>query len=354
MKKFILNNIKSLIFTAYTLFSINASASSNELYVYNWTDYIPSDLLTKFTKETGIKVIYSTFESNEEMYAKLKLLNKDKEGYDLVFPSSYYINKMASEGLLQPIDHSKIPNFHYIPEEFLNQSFDPNNKYSLPYTYGLTGIGVNSTYIDPQKITSWADLWNSQYKNQVLLTNDAREVFHIALLLDGVSPNTRNPEQIKTAYKRLLKLIPNVLVFNSDSPEVPFVQGEVNIGMLWNGSAYLANKEDPNIKFIYPKEGAIFWMDNYAIPANARHLDNAYKFINFLLRPENVKEVIERMGFSMPNDGVKALLTTKLASNPILFPPKEEIKKGIIQADVGSAVTIYQKYWELLKTQFDK
>ncbi|MDG6897695.1 spermidine/putrescine ABC transporter substrate-binding protein [Actinobacillus delphinicola] len=354
MKKFILKGMKSLMLTACALVAVNASAADNDLYVYNWTDYIPSDLVSKFTKETGIKVIYSTFESNEEMYAKLKLLAKDGEGYDLVFPSSYYIDKMASEGLLQPIDHSKIPNFHYIPKEFLNQSFDPNNKYSLPYTYGLTGIGVNSAYIDPKDVTSWADLWNPKYKGQVLLTNDAREVFHIALLLDGDSPNTRNPDQIKAAYERLLKLMPNVLVFNSDSPEVPFVQGEVNIGMLWNGSAYLANKEDPDIKFIYPKEGAILWMDNYAIPSTAKHVANAYKFINFLLRPENAKEVIERMGFSMPNNGVKALLTPELANNPILFPPKAQVEKGVVQADVGPAVAIYQKYWELLKAQFDK
>ncbi len=352
MKKSLTSRLKALFVLTLTFFSVSSFAAEQKLYVYNWTDYVPSDLVAKFTKETGIQVIYSTFESNEEMFAKMKLLAKEGEGYDLVFPSSYYVDKMAKEGLLKKLDHSKLKNFHQIPEEFLNRSFDPNNQYSLPYVYGLTGIGVNSDMIDPAKITSWADLWNPEYKGQILLTNDAREVFHIALLLNGDSPNTRQESQIKAAYDRLLKLIPNVLVFNSDSPEVPFVQGEVSLGMLWNGSAYLAHKEDPAIKFIYPKEGAIFWMDNYAIPRTAKNVDNAYKFIDFLLRPENAAYVVQKMGFSMPNKGVKALFPTDVANNTTLFPPKEEVEKGIIQADVGNAVGIYEKYWNLLKAQF--
>lgn len=352
MKRTILKQIKSLALIGSAFFATHIQANDNELYVYNWTDYVPSDLVSKFTKETGIKVIYSTFESNEEMYAKLKLLAKEKGSYDLVFPSSYYIDKMVKEGLLKKLDHSKLHNLQQIPEEFLNQHFDPNNQYSLPYIYGLTGIGVNADIINPADITSWADLWNPKYKEQLLLTNDAREVFHIALLLDKHSPNTREESEIKTAYQRLIKLIPNVLVFNSDSPELPFVQGEVALGMIWNGSAYVAQKEDPAIQFIYPKEGAIFWMDNYAIPANAKNTENAYKFIDFLLRPENAKAVIERMGFSMPNKGVKALLPPDIANNTTLFPPKEAIENGIIQGDVGDVTELYQQYWEKLKAQF--
>lgn len=257
---------------------------------------------------------------------------------------------MAKEGMLQELDHSKLSNFKQIPANLLNKEFDPNNKYSLPYVYGLTGIGVNADDIDPSKITSWADFWNPEYKGKVLLTSDAREVFHIALLLDGKSPNTKNEEDIKAAYERLVKLLPNVVTFNSDSPEVPFVQGEASIGMLWNGSAYLAHKENPSIQFVYPKEGAIFWMDNYAIPKGAKNTEGAYKFIDFLLRPENAKLVVEKMGFSMPNEGVKALLSPEMANNPTLFPSAENIEKGIMQGDVGEAVDIYEKYWNKLKT----
>ncbi|MFD1805052.1 extracellular solute-binding protein [Pasteurella oralis] len=348
MKRLFTNVIKSLALTSLLFFTHSALAAK-KLYVYNWTDYIPSSLIASFTKETGIEVIYSTFESNEEMYAKLKLLSKNNS-YDLVFPSSYYINKMVKDGMLQKLEHTKLSNFHHIPSHLLNKEFDPNNQYSLPYIYGLTGIGINAEEIDPQEITSWADLWKAEYKGKVLLTGDSREVFHIALLLNGKSPNTTKESEIKAAYERLVKLMPNVLVFNSDSPEVPYVQGEVALGMIWNGSAYLGNKENPNIQFIYPKEGAIFWMDNYAIPKTAQNVEGAYQFIDFLLRPENAKIVIERMGFSMPNEGVKALLSPEMVNNPVLFPPAEEVQKGIMQADVGKAVDLYEKYWNRLKT----
>ena len=343
MKKF----FAKLAVTAMAFSSVVANAAE-KLYVYNWTEYVPSSLLEQFTKETGIEVIYSTFESNEEMYSKLKLSNST--GYDIVFPSSYYVGKMAKEGMLAELDKSKLSNLKNITPDLMGKPFDPENKYSLPYVYGLTGIGVNAADIDPKTITSWGDLWRDEYKGKLLLMNDPREVFHIALLLNGKSPNTENEEEIKAAYERLKTIVPNVLVFNSDSPEMPYLQGEVSVGMQWSGSAHRAKSENPDLQFIFPKEGAVLWMDNYVIPKGAANKEAAHKFIDFLLRPESAKEVIEIMGFSMPNEGVKALLSPELASDPSIFPPSEEINKGVLQADVGPAVEIYEKYWNLLKT----
>lgn len=343
MKKFF-----AKLATVVVAFSAVAANATEKLYVYNWTEYVPSSLLEQFKKETGIEVIYSTFESNEEMYSKLKLSNST--GYDIVFPSSYYVGKMAKEGMLAELDKSKLTNLKNVTSDLMGKPFDPENKYSLPYVYGLTGIGVNAADIDPSTLSSWGDLWREEYKGKVLLMNDSREVFHIALLLDGKSPNSTNEEEIKTAYERLTKLLPNVLVFNSDSPEMPYLQGEVQVGMQWSGSAHRAKAENKDLQFIFPKEGAVLWMDNYVIPKNAANKEAAYKFIDFLLRPESAKEVIETMGFSMPNEGVKALLSAELANDPLLFPPSEEINKGVLQADVGTAVEIYEKYWNLLKT----
>lgn len=338
--------LKTTLISSFILFS--SSIFAEKLYIYNWTEYIPNSLLQQFTKETGIEVVYSTFESNEEMYSKMKLTNGG--GYDLIFPSSYYIEKMAKEGMLAKLDKTKLVNFAQITPSLLNKNFDPENQYSLPYVYGLTGIGINSAEIDPKAVTSWADLWNSKYKGKILLTADSREVFHIALLLKGFSPNTTENKEIESAYHLLQKLIPNVQSFNSDSPDVPYVQGEVSLGMIWNGSAFRAHKENPDIQFIYPREGGIIWMDNYAIPKNAEHKEAAYKFIDFMLRPESAKEVIETMGFSMPNEGVKALLEPTDVNDLTLFPPQEQIEKGVFQEDVGDAIDIYEKYWHLLKT----
>ncbi|EQA14526.1 bacterial extracellular solute-binding family protein [Glaesserella parasuis 174] len=348
MVKFAQSFLNKLAVAGVAFLALTAQAAE-KLYVYNWTEYVPSSLLEQFTKETGIEVIYSTFESNEEMYSKLKLTNGS--GYDIVFPSSYYVGKMAKDGMLAEIDKSKLSNFHNVSKALMGKEFDPENKYSLPYVYGLTGIGVNASDIDPNTITSWGDLWKPEFKGKVLLMNDSREVFHIALLLDGKSPNTSNADEIKTAYERLTKLVPNVLVFNSDSPEMPYLQGEVAIGMQWTGSAYRAKSENPDLKFIFPKEGAVIWMDNYVIPKNAKNKEAAHKFIDFLLRPESAKMVIETMGFSMPNENVKALLPAETVQDPLIFPPLEEIEKGVLQSDVGDAVETYEKYWNLLRTK---
>ena len=187
-------------------------------------------------------------------------------------------------------------NFKQIPANLLNKEFDPNNKYSLPYVYGLTGIGVMRMILTQAKLQVVADLWNPEFKGKVLLTSDAREVFHIALILDGKSPTPRMKRDIKAAYERLVKLLPNVVTLNSDSPEVPFVQGEASIGMLWNGSAYLAHKENPSIQFVYPKKARFSGWITTAIPKVAENTEGAYKFIDFLLRPENAKLVVEKMG----------------------------------------------------------
>lgn len=347
MKSLFSKYLTICVISVFTFFTTPLFAAE-KLYVYNWTEYIPPSLLKQFTKETGIEVVYSTFESNEEMYSKLKLTGGGS--YDLIFPSSYYVSKMAKEGMLAELDKSKIHNFTNIEPSVLNKTFDPNNKYSLPYVYGMTGIALNTDNIDPKAVTSWADLWKPEYQGRVLLTADSREVFHIALLLKGYSPNTTNPTEIKEAYESLKSLIPNVLAFNSDTPEVPYLQGETDIGMIWNGSAFRAAKENPSIRFIYPKEGAILWMDNYAIPKQAKHKDAAYKFIDFMLRPESAKAMIETMGFSTPNLKVKALLSPEEANDPTLFPPEKEIQKAILQADVGNAIDTYEKYWGMLKT----
>ncbi|HCN3200964.1 TPA: extracellular solute-binding protein, partial [Escherichia coli] len=238
-----------------------ASADDGKtLYFYNWTEYVPPGLLEQFTKETGIKVIYSTYESNESMYTKLKTY---KEGaYDLVVPSTYFISKMSHEGMLQKIDKSKLTHFDNLDPSLLHKSFDPENDYSIPYIWGATAIGINSDEVDVSSITSWADLWKPEYKDSLLLTDDAREVFQMALLKLGYSGNTTDPKEIEEAYKELQKLMPNVLAFNSDNPANPYMQGEVNLGMIWNGSAFIARDAGAPIEMVWPKEGGIFWMDS--------------------------------------------------------------------------------------------
>lgn len=320
---------------------------SKRLYFYNWTSYLPADVLAQFTKETGIKVVYSTYESNETLYARLKT---HKDGaYDLVVPSTYFVNKMRNEGMIQKIDKSKLSNLRYIDPLLLNRSFDSNNDYSIPYIWGATGIGVNNTVIDPKTITTWSELWNPKYKNSLVLTDDAREVFQMALLKLGYSGNTRNKKEINEAYEELKKLMPNVLTFNSDDPAAPFMQGEVNLGMIWNGAAYIASKDGMSISFVWPKEKGIFWMDSLSIPANSKNKEGALKLIDFLLRPEVAKRVVETIGYSTPNLAAKKLLPKAVLSSPVLYPTEEIMKNGEWQDDVGDVSELYETLFQKLK-----
>ncbi|WP_187488221.1 spermidine/putrescine ABC transporter substrate-binding protein PotD [Duffyella gerundensis] len=329
------------------LSTAQASDDSKTLYFYNWTEYVPPGLLEQFTKETGIKVIYSTYESNETLYAKLKTW---KDGaYDLIVPSTYFVAKMRNEGMIQKIDKSALSNFHNLDPNLLNKPFDPNNDYSIPYIWGATAIGVNSDAIDPKSVTRWADLWKPEYKQSLLMTDDAREVFQVALRKLGLSGNSTDPKEIEAAYNELRKLMPNVLTFNSDNPGNPYMEGEVNLGMVWNGSAYVARQAGTPLQIVWPEEGGIFWMDSLAIPANAKNKAGALKLINFLLRPDVAAKVAETIGYPTPNLAAKKLLPTEVANDASLYPPEAVIQKGEWQNDVGEASVLYETLFQKLK-----
>ncbi|MDR0454201.1 MAG: extracellular solute-binding protein, partial [Deferribacteraceae bacterium] len=202
MKKVIVFLVAGLVLTA-----AGCNRQNNKLYIYNWTEYMPDSVIKDFEKETGIKVIYSTYDSNEVMYSKIKL--QKGKGYDLIAPSTYYVSKMAKEGLLQEIDHSRLTNLKNISPHLLNQPYDKGNKYSLPYMLGLSLIAYNDKYAEPGSITSWGDLWRSEFAGYVLLNNDVREVFQMALVMLGYSGNSVNEEEIEAAYNKLSELAPN-------------------------------------------------------------------------------------------------------------------------------------------------
>lgn len=320
------------------------------LYFYNWSDYISPKVLTQFTQETGIKVIESTYESNETLYAKLKTYPSGS--YDLIVPSTYFISKMRQEGMLQKIDPTQLKNFNHLDPLLLNKPFDPNNEYSIPYLWGFTGIGLNPDEMNPQLIHSWADLWSPRYHNQLLVIDDARELFHIALRKLGYPANSTDPQQIKAAYQTLRQLLPNILLFNSDAPATPFIAGEINLGMLWSGAAYKARQAGIPLQLLWPKEGAILWMDSLAIPAGAQHPDNALQLIDFLLRPEIAAQIAQHIGYATPNKTAKILLPQAMREDTMLYPDAVNLQQGEWQIDVGEAQKLYESYFQQLKSGY--
>lgn len=340
---------KLLVILMMSLALFACSKKSNkEVHVFNWSEYIPDEILKQFEKETGIKVIYTTYDSNEAMYAKLKVLNG--AGYDITFPSTYYIKKMSDEGLIQKIDKTKLKNYKDLDPALLNQPFDPDNNYSVPFMWGTTGIGVNAKYIDPASVTKWKDLWREEYKGKLMLQNDVREVFHMALTALGYSGNSTDKKEIEQAYEELKKLMPSVRLFNSDSPKVPFLNEEVYIGMLWGGEAFRAQKVNPDIKFIYPEEGVALWADSLVIPSKAKNVENAMLFIDFLIRPDISAQISNSVGYMSPVVSAKKYMDDNAKNSRIIFPTKEDLHNAEFQLNVGEAITIYQQYWEKLKS----
>lgn len=336
------------IFCIVGLYCLSANANSSKvLNVFTWSEYIPHEVLAKFTEETGIKVNLSTFESNEGMYAKLKLLGG--QGYDIVMPSNYFIERLQQANLLEQIDKSKIIGLENLDPESLGHPFDPNNEYSIPYMWGSLGILINKKAVDPNTITSFNDLTRPEFNGRILLSDDMRDTFGVALKASGYSINTTKPEEIKAGYEWLKKLKPSVRVFDITATKQAFIGEEVLAGISWNGDAFIAMQENPNLEFIVPKEGLILWIDNFSILANAPNKDNAYAFINFLLRPDIAKQCVEEFFYTTPNKAARELFEPFYRDSKVIFPTDEEIRKGEITSDIGKAFSDYIFYWEKLK-----
>lgn len=332
----------------FLLIPLTAFAAKEEVYIFNWSEYIDPAIIKQFESETGIKVRYTTYDSNEAMYAKLKLMRKG--GYDLAVPSTYFVDRMRRTDMLQPLDKRLLPNLEHLDPTLLDKDYDPGNIYSLPYMWGSSAIGINTRKVDPGTVTSWNDLWRPEFQGRILLMDDVREVFAMALRSLGYSGNTTDPEQIKAAYEKLRTLKPGVKVFNSDSPRQPYLNNEVIIGQIWGGEVYMANEEMPELAMVYPREGAIFWVDSLVIPKGARNAENAHKFINFLMRPDIAKQNCEYIGYATPNRTAHDRLSPATRNHKAAYPDQQDLDNGEFQADVGEAILIYEKYWELLKT----
>ncbi|KAF8818668.1 ABC transporter substrate-binding protein [Rickettsia endosymbiont of Cardiosporidium cionae] len=328
---------------------------AKELNLFIWSEYIPNRIIKQFTEETGIKVNISTYEDNDSLYTKVKLLandlNNSNNGYDIIIPSGYMINKMRKDNLLLKINYNKISNIKHLDQRLLNKAFDPNNLYSVPYLWGSTSICYNSKYIKT-KVDNWENLFEPQYKNQLLLVDDMIEILHIISLKLGNNKSKINKNNIDQVYNELVKLLPNIRVFDSSSVKSLFINEEIKIGIVNNGDAYIASKFNPNIKYIYPKDSALFWVDNLAIPINAAHIDEAYQFIDFIHKPEIAKYICESLGFSSPNKTAFLLLDKKIQTNHIIYPEDKIHNIAEFQGDIGDDILLYEKYWEKLKSHF--
>lgn len=337
-----------LVLVSSSLAFAAQSQTSKTLNIYAWTGEIPNAIVQQFEKETGIDVNISTYENNEIMYAKLRAVKNP--GYDLIMPSSYFVDRMRQQNMLEKIDKARLSNWKNLNPDFLHPAYDPQSDYSLPYLWGVTGIFANSTHYSLNNLNKWSDLWNKQYYNQLMLLDDVREIFSMALLSLNYSANDTNPEHIKQAFLKLKQLMPNVKVFSSDTVVSIMIDEDATIGMSWNGDCFKAGLENPALKFIFPKDGFIIWVDTMAIPKTAEHKDAAYLFLNFILRDDIAKQIALYTQFPITNQAGQKLLPKEIRDNPTVYPTHETLMHGQFLIDVGDETRgLFEKYWEELK-----
>ncbi|MCC7118761.1 MAG: spermidine/putrescine ABC transporter substrate-binding protein [Anaerolineales bacterium] len=330
----------------------DVKVTSKELNIFVWTEYIPQDMIECFELVYGVKINRDEYSANEEMYAKV---NAGGSNYDLVQPTDYIIPPMIRQGLLQELDHSKLPVMKNFNSSYLDFEFDPGNKYSIPYQAGIDSIVVNTDKVkDVPK--SYADLWNPEYKGRMVFIDDSRAVIGIALLTLGYDVNTTNPTELEEAKVKLQELIPNIRVFDSDSPKTALIAGEADLGFVWTAEALLAQQENPAIQFIYPTEGAILWQDNWVMLAGAPHADAAYAWLNYSMQGDVFWMMLREFPYINPND---AALEFAKTDHPDLYKaymdssitnvPADVIKKGHRSVDVGDAAVLYDNIWVEVK-----
>lgn len=324
-----------------------ASAQTQVVNVYTWGGQIPKYLLKQFEQETGIRVNFSTYDSNEILYAKLK--SSQIGIYDVIGPSSYFVSRMKQKKMLTQLDKSRLPNIKNLASYFTNAPYDPGNAFSIPLVWGTTGIFINANYIK-EPISRWKQLWDKRYYHKLLLIDDLREVFSMSLLSLNFSANSNNLDNIHSAYQHLTRLLPNIKVFSSDNIQSILIDEDAHIGMVWNNDFRKAREENPHLRFIYPEEGFVVWVDCLSIPANAPHQNNAYRFLNFLLRAESSKAIALNEGYAITNQAGKRLLPPDITNDKAVYPDPETLKRGQFQTNIQErALQAYTQYWQLLK-----
>jgi spermidine/putrescine transport system substrate-binding protein len=326
-----------------------AADEEPELNIFTWELYIDYDtMIAPFEEETGIRVNYTNFTSNEEMLAKLESVKGGE--YDIVLASDYAIDILRNDGLLYKLDKALIPNFGNIDEAFQGQNFDPENEYTVPYAAGTPLIVYDERYVDIE-ITGYESLWDPALADSVVAMDDGRNIIGITLRTLGQSMNVKDPTILEQAREKLLKLKPNIRALNYDTPHNLMISGEATVGYMFTPQVVWAMDENPNLKLVYPKEGLGFGIDSLVIPVNAPHPANAHAFLDFALRPEIGAAIAEAQQYQNCNKAADPLLSEEYKSNPALYFPSELLEGAEYIEDVGDVTPIYDEIWTAFKQE---
>lgn len=343
-----MKKILALTLSALLALSLTAcgGGSGEVVNVYNWGEYIDTDLLSQFEEETGIRVVYNTFETNEGLYSRLQ-----SESYDVVIPSDYMIARMIDEGMLQKLNYDNIPNASLIDSKYTGLEYDPAQEYSVPYTWGAVGIIYNSREVDESDIGSWDILWNPKYAGQTAMFDNSRDALGLTLKMLGCSQNTTNRDELRAAADKIIEGKENFQGFWMDQILEKLPNEEILIAPYYNGDAVTMMEDNPDLAFYIPEEGTNVFVDAMCIPANAKNVANAEKFINFMCSTEAAAANADYIGYSSPQREVYEQLDDSVRNDPVHYPTEETIANSDTFLNLPEEINeYYNELWtEILR-----
>ena len=313
------------------------------LRIFTWSDYLKPELLQRFEQENGCRIVVETFDSNEALYDSL--VARDREPFDLLFPSSYMVKILRKQGLLLPLNHDWIPNRRNVDPTYLEQGFDPKMTYSVPYAVTVTSLGYLKQDVSDFK-PSWTMFDRADLRGRMTLLADVRETIGAALKSLGYSLNSTNDQELAAAKTVVLRWKQNAAGFENEGYKDELAAGAIRLAHGYSGDLMLAQTENENVRIAVPEEGTALSFDDMAIPADAREILLAHKFIDFILDPHVAAEMTEYICYLCPNEVSYQYLSAEIRTNPILFPPPEVVEKLEMIADLGAANAKYAKIWD--------
>ncbi|MDY2960116.1 MAG: ABC transporter substrate-binding protein [Hornefia sp.] len=340
-----------LSFMATLLLTGCQREDEKEVHVFCYGDYMDPSIPKDFEKETGIKVILDTFDTNEQLYPVIK----NRAGvYDVICISDYMAERMKNENLLGEIDKKQLKHYKNLDKEYLklaDRSFDRGNKYAVPYQWGTVGILYNKKRVDARDVQSWKALWNGKYKGKILMQDSLRDTMGIALKALGYSLNSADGKKLSEAANYLSRQKPLVYKYANDSARDLLIGNSADLGVVWNGEAIYSKELNKDLEFAVPKEGTEIFVDSWCIPRNAFHRENAHMFIDYMCRKEAAYRNFKYLKYSTPNKAARSLMTEKYKNNPVIFPSKEILDRSEALRDVGpDGDDLYSKYWKIFKS----
>ena len=330
--------------SAYYIYTGNIKYD-NELYVYNWGEYIDPEVIKMFEKETGIKVHYEEFETNEEMYT---IVATGAREYDVICPSDYMVQKMMQNDLLAELDYDNIPNIDNIGSQYLKsaEGFDPGNRYCVPYCWGTVGIMYNKKMVD-EPVTSWSILFDEKYKGQILMQNSVRDAYCVGLKYLSYSLNSMNEDELKEATDLLIKQKPLVQAYVVDQVRDKMIKNAAALGVIYSGEAIYMQRENENLDYVVPDEGSNVWIDGWVITKNSKHKEAAEAFINYMCDPEIALMNFNEITYSTPNTAARELIEDEdIRNSEIAFPDESILGRCEVYNYLGTkGDELYDSYW---------